>query len=194
MMFVLNEDLMLLSCLLVTRRILLTNGKTMRVYWLQCIMAVTRLFWFNDLIVITVKVGIILTEPVAVCDGSGGHQPTYVYNTASIPAYSFSVLLQPATSSNPIQFTNTEFGQCYFCYCSSKIWNKIPAIIEASATGATIKLRLKSHFLSQSLKQSISVRLATSCTSSLRFPQDYACYKLGYYYYCWFTTKWPLFS
>jgi len=84
-----------------------------------------------------------------------------------------------------IQFTNTEFGPWYFIYCSPKIWNKIPAIIEASATGATIKLRLKSRFLCQSLKQSISVRLATACTSSLMFPQHCACYKLDYYYYCY---------
>jgi len=44
---------------------------------------------------------------------------------------------------------NTEFGQHSFSYCSPKIWHEIPAIIKATATVATFKHQLKSHFLSQ---------------------------------------------
>jgi len=48
-----------------------------------------------------------------------------------------------------IPYMNNEFGQRSFNYCSPKIWNEIPAIIEASAIVATFKRRVKSYFLSQ---------------------------------------------
>ena len=48
-----------------------------------------------------------------------------------------------------IPYTNIESGQCSFSYCSPMIWNEIPATIQVSATAATFKHQLKSHFLSQ---------------------------------------------
>jgi len=53
----------------------------------------------------------------------------------------------------------TKFGQRSFSY---KIWNEIPAITKASATLANFTHQLKSHFLSHSPTQSISV-LASVC-------------------------------
>jgi len=69
-----------------------------------------------------------------------------------------------------IPYTNTESGQCSFSYCSPKIWNEIPATIQVSATAATFKHQLKSHFLSQLATHWHNPSLATALASDLSFP------------------------
>jgi len=105
-------------------------------------------------------------------------QPPYLYDTLILywPAHALHTSKQQLLE---IPYMNSEFCQCSFSYCSPNIWNKIPAIIKASATVATFKHWLKSHFLNQlvtQITQSVSLQLVTAHTSDSRFPLHCSCY------------------
>ena len=75
-------------------------------------------------------------------------QPAYLYDTLH-PYWPAHTLRCSNQQLLQIPYMHTKFGQHSFKYCSPKMLNEILAIINASATLATFKRRLKSHLLSQ---------------------------------------------